>query len=783
MAETDPPVRPRRLVVLGAGRGMGRWLTERFFSLVEWDRVVLADIDAALLDPAPRMTDGDHRPRVELAVVPHDLRGPAFGLRGEAVDLSGPDTVVCVCTPQAAVLETAAWIARWVEPGTQLFDTSSAKMAIQLSVSLACPQLRVFGAHPLFGPQIPSIDGQTIAVVPSRDEPTVHEWLVALIESVGGVALVESAAAHDRYMSYVQTLSHQTLLTFVDVLGASGEDLDALWDNRTPLFEALLGLAARTLTPGQERTVASIQHTTEGARVLEELHAALERMRSDIAEPTEALRHAVAERREPFSASLFQQVQLAASAMVAAAQSTRTEAAAHLRDGSLVGVGVGNESVHVGYVRHVDTNHIDIEDVLVGRPPRAALCADAFVDNAKRLGVSGRPRRIRVSVGRARFLSHDRLEQFLDVSLGRLNSDVRLLVPETVSGAAVCDALTGHPFVDAAELRAETIRLGQREVVARVAVRADRHVDAATLRDLVDDVYRPATGLVDPAVLLGGADSSDQVVVAHLGPDGTFSHLAALLVGGLAGTEVQCLGQVTVDEVLGAVVDHRADAAVLPVSNSSSGVVDVTLAACLATGPSADLRGCGVVDVGIRFAAYGKIERGVEVLSHPQALLQCAGFIRRHGLVPKEVSSTVVACDHVARAGRGVALARSGISDEVGLPIAADDVSDLGGAITRFVVVSRGDRPAHVPGPASRYVAVVPDATALDLSLTNAYVEVLSGGAGRALVVSSLPIAPSGSLDLGAMPWSPRTPMVAVGAPLSHQGDGDIAEPFPVAPA
>src|SRR5262245_7884511 len=136
--------------------------------------------------------------------------------------------------------------------------------------------------------------------------------------------------------------------------------------------------------------------------------------------------------------------------------------------------------------------------------------------------------------------------------------------------------------------------------------------------------------------------------VAYLGPQGTNTHMAALRHFGSSAEFQPVRG---IPEVFEEVERRRADVGVVPIENSSEGVVNHTLDGLI----DSELLICGEASLEIhhnllsRAAELGDVKR---VFSHPQALAQCRGWLSRHltdaGVM--EVLSTSAAAETAGRA-------------------------------------------------------------------------------------------------------------------------------------
>src|SRR5438034_5697082 len=112
--------------------------------------------------------------------------------------------------------------------------------------------------------------------------------------------------------------------------------------------------------------------------------------------------------------------------------------------------------------------------------------------------------------------------------------------------------------------------------------------------------------------------------IAYLGPEATFTHLAACQQFGAAA---DYLAAASVADVFHEVESERADLGVVPVENSTEGMVAHTLD-LLAESP---LSICAEVSLPIRHCLLAR--RGTRtpdlrrVVAHPQALAQCRGWL------------------------------------------------------------------------------------------------------------------------------------------------------------
>jgi prephenate dehydratase len=200
------------------------------------------------------------------------------------------------------------------------------------------------------------------------------------------------------------------------------------------------------------------------------------------------------------------------------------------------------------------------------------------------------------------------------------------------------------------------------------------------------------------------------VRVAFLGPAGTFTEealraSAAHVLPAIAPGALAEVPYATVYETVIAVQRGDVERAVVPIENSLEGSVTATLDA-LAT-EAEDVRIGAEVVYPVTHCLIARREVELEavgrVISHPQALAQCAQFL--HGSLPAaeaaSAPSTAEAVRVVAEAEEPWAAIGSRLSAELyGCRVLAEGVEDRADNLTRFVWLAPVGAP--LAGPASK---------------------------------------------------------------------------------
>jgi len=177
--------------------------------------------------------------------------------------------------------------------------------------------------------------------------------------------------------------------------------------------------------------------------------------------------------------------------------------------------------------------------------------------------------------------------------------------------------------------------------------------------------------------------------IAFLGPEGTFTQEAALKHFGQA---IETVALAAIDEVFREVESGSAHFGVVPVENSTEGVVNHTLDMFLASG----LRICGEVELRVHHNLLGKgsdWEAADKIVSHQQSLAQCREWLdeRFAGVERVAVSSNSEAARLASQQPGVLAIAGTSAARIYGLDVLAANIEDQPDNTTRFLVIGNLD--------------------------------------------------------------------------------------------
>lgn len=213
------------------------------------------------------------------------------------------------------------------------------------------------------------------------------------------------------------------------------------------------------------------------------------------------------------------------------------------------------------------------------------------------------------------------------------------------------------------------------DVLKRVAERNDGPLDDAVVMRIMREIMSACLALESP------------LRIAYLGPEGTYTQAA---VYKHFGHGVNAIPRSAIDEIFREVEAGNAQFGVVPVENSTEGVVTHTLDQLVGS----PLSICGEVALAVHhhLLSHASDLSGVRrVVAHAQALAQCRQWLDNNlpNAVREAVSSNGEAARRVADEQNAAAIAARAASDFYQLPILASNIEDEPNNTTRFLVVGK----------------------------------------------------------------------------------------------
>ena len=169
-AELPYETEPKTVAVIGGRGRMGALVARMFGDLGH--QVIVADVDTPL----------------------------------SAADAASVADVVVVSVPIDATEDVIRAVGPRVREDALLMDITSIKEA-PVAAMLASTRASVVGTHPMFGPNVHSLQGQRVVVCRGRGDAWA-DWVTRMLQARGLSVQETTPSHHDRVMAVVQVLTH-----------------------------------------------------------------------------------------------------------------------------------------------------------------------------------------------------------------------------------------------------------------------------------------------------------------------------------------------------------------------------------------------------------------------------------------------------------------------------------------------------------------------------------------------------------------------------------------------
>jgi chorismate mutase/prephenate dehydratase len=202
--------------------------------------------------------------------------------------------------------------------------------------------------------------------------------------------------------------------------------------------------------------------------------------------------------------------------------------------------------------------------------------------------------------------------------------------------------------------------------------------------------------------------------IAYLGPAATFTHQAAIRK---FGSSLRYSAQKTIADVFAEVTRNRADYGVVPVENSTEGVVTHTLDMFV----DSELKIVAQIILPIQHCLLSNSRRAriKKLYGHPQTLGQCRGWLQNN--LPEveiiETSSNARSAELAAKERDSAAIAGVLAAERYGLRMVECDIQDNSANATRFLVLGRQCSPPTGSDRTSLMLSITHEVGALHQAL------------------------------------------------------------------
>ena len=214
----------------------------------------------------------------------------------------------------------------------------------------------------------------------------------------------------------------------------------------------------------------------------------------------------------------------------------------------------------------------------------------------------------------------------------------------------------------------------EKEVLSNLLKKNKGPLPASELKDIFREIIKTSLLL------------QKKLAIAYMGPEASFTHLAAIKN---FGRQAQFISAKNIGDVFNEVEKERADYGVVPIENTTEGMVNYTLDMFM----DSDLKMCAEVllEVHHNLASRTTIDKIEKIYSHVQTVAQCRNYLEEKMSQARiiEVESNSKAAQLASQDPKSAAIVSTVAAEMYNLNILVSRIEDLANNYTRFLVVGK----------------------------------------------------------------------------------------------
>ncbi len=213
---------------------------------------------------------------------------------------------------------------------------------------------------------------------------------------------------------------------------------------------------------------------------------------------------------------------------------------------------------------------------------------------------------------------------------------------------------------------------------SQIYQKIDKEAKGPLPKDSLKSIYRE--------IMSAALAIEKPLVIAYLGPEATFTHLASL---SKFGASVKYFSASSINQVFDEVELKHADYGVIPVENSIEGAVSHSLDMFI----DSDLKICSEVlfEVSHYLMSNSNKKEIKRIYSKAEVFGQCRNWLEAHlhGVEQIATASTTAAAQRAQKEDASAAIGSKLAATLYNLPVVAQDIQDSAQNVTRFLVIAR----------------------------------------------------------------------------------------------
>ncbi len=158
--------------------------------------------------------------------------------------------IIIFSVPIDSMVKTIKQVAPYVPQGSVMIDVASIKTKPSEALKeYAKEGVEILPCHPMFGPRVPSLDGQVVILTPIDGK--TNNWfekIQSFLKNQSANVVISTPEEHDKMMSVVQGLTHFTYISIASTIRRLGISIKRSRDFASPIYSLMLDMISRIVS-------------------------------------------------------------------------------------------------------------------------------------------------------------------------------------------------------------------------------------------------------------------------------------------------------------------------------------------------------------------------------------------------------------------------------------------------------------------------------------------------------------------------------------------------------
>lgn len=158
--------------------------------------------------------------------------------------------IIIFSVPIEIMTETIKTVAPHAPKGSLLVDVTSVKMeACKALLEYSPEYCEILPCHPMFGPRIPSLEGQVVILTPLENRcNTWYDRIIRYLKENNTNIVISTPEEHDKTMSVVQGLTHFSYISIASTIKALNISVKKSREFASPVYSLMLDMISRIVS-------------------------------------------------------------------------------------------------------------------------------------------------------------------------------------------------------------------------------------------------------------------------------------------------------------------------------------------------------------------------------------------------------------------------------------------------------------------------------------------------------------------------------------------------------